>query len=435
MDIYPLWPEDILMEVRRTESIWLGPDKGLGYLCHLSKNLYNEATYKVRQEKFATGRWVRYYELWTVLKNSPNYKGLPAQTAQQTLRTVDACWKAYRMAIADYMVNPEKYLAMPRFPGYKKKDGEFILVFTNQQVNLKNGLLRLTNGIVEVRTRLPNGTKVTGARIIPRGIGYMLEITYDKEVKEKRVQEKENPIDSEIVNDSKELAKPCRALGIDPGLENLLATVNNIGVPPIVFKGGPVKSMNQFYNKRRAELQRQYARQGIDTGPKMQKLSLKRNRKINCFFHLVSIRLILYCKMWEIDTIVLGRNKLWKQEINLGKRTNQNFVSIPFYKLYQMIKYKAEEAGIRVIEIEEAYTSMCSFLDWESIEHHEVYMGKRIKRGLFRSAKGILINADVNGAYNHLRNAIPESMEKLKEKVMADGIEAVGIHPVRAVLD
>jgi len=226
-----------------------------------------------------------------------------------------------------------------------------------------------------------------------------------------------------------------QALGIDPGLENLLATVNNIGVPPLVFKGGPVKSINQYYNKRRAELQSQYARQGIDTGPKMQKLSLKRNRKINCFFHLVSIRLILYCKMWEIDTIVLGRNKLWKQEINLGKRTNQNFVNIPFYKLYQMIKYKAEEAGIRAIEIEEAYTSMCSFLDWESIEHHEVYMGKRIKRGLFRSAKGILINADLNGAYNHMRNAIPESMEKLKEKVMADGIEAVGIHPVRAVLD
>jgi len=424
------------MEVPRTESIWLGPDKDLGVLCHLSKNLFNEANYKVRQEKFATGRWVRYYELWTALKNSPNYKGLPAQTAQQTLRAVDACWKAYRMAMEDYLINPEKYLGMPRFPKYKKKDGEFILIFSNQQVRLRDGIFKLLKTIrLEVKTRLPKGTKLTGARIIPRGVGYMLEITYDKEVKEKRVQEKENPIDSEIVNDSKELAKPCRTLGIDPGLENLLATVNNIGVPPIVFKGGPVKSINQYYNKRRAELQSQYARQGIDTGPKMQELSLKRNRKINCFFHLVSIRLILYCKMWEIDTIVLGRNKLWKQGIDLGKRTNQNFVNIPFYKLYQMIKYKAEDAGIRVIEIEEAYTSKCSFLDWESIEYHEVYMGKRITRGLFRSAKGILINADLNGAYNHMRNAIPESMEKLKAKVMADGIEAVGIHPVRAVLD
>jgi len=424
------------MEVPRTESIWLGPDKGLGYLCHLSKNLFNEANYIVRQEKFATGRWVRYYELWTALKNSPNYMGLPAQTAQQTLWTVDACWYAYYMAMKDYMVNPEKYLAIPRFPKYKKKDGEFILVFSNQQVRLKNGMFKLPKAIgLEVRTRLPNGTKITGARIIPRGIGYMLEITYDKEVKEKRVQEKESPIEGEIENDPKEQAKPCRALGIDPGLNNLLATVNNIGVPPIVFKGGPVKSMNQFYNKRRAALQSQYARQGIETGPKMQKLSLKRNRKINCFFHLVSYLVILYCKMWDIDTIVLGRNKLWKQKIDLGKRTNQNFVNIPFYKLYQMIKYKAEEAGIRVIEIEEAYTSKCSFLDWESIEEHEVYTGKRISRGLFRSAKGILINADLNGAYNHLRNAIPESMEILKAKVMADGIEAVGIHPVRAVLD
>ena len=183
------------MEVPRTESIWLGPDKGLGYLCHLSKNLFNEANYIVRQEKFATGRWVRYYELWTALKNSPNYMGLPAQTAQQTLWTVDACWYAYYMAMKDYMVNPEKYLAIPRFPKYKKKDGEFILVFSNQQVRLKNGMFKLPKAIgLEVRTRLPNGTKITGARIIPRGIGYMLEITYDKEVKEKRVQEKESPI-------------------------------------------------------------------------------------------------------------------------------------------------------------------------------------------------------------------------------------------------
>ena len=422
------------MDVHRTESIWLGPDKGLGHLCHLSKNLYNEANYLIRQEKFSTGRWVRYYELWTNLKNSPNYQGLPAQTAQQTLRIVDACWRAYQIAMEDYTVNPEKYFAMPRFPKYKRKDGEFILAFSNQQVKLRNGMLRLTNGIIEVRTRLSKGTKITGARIMPRGVGYNLEITYDKEVKEKRVQEKERTIEGEMANDPKEQARPCRALGIDPGLNNLLTTVNNIGVPPIAFKGGPVKSINQFYNKRRAELRSQYARQGIETGPKMQKLSLKRNRKIDCFFHLVSKLLIWYCLMWKIDTIVLGRNKLWKQEINLGKRTNQNFVNIPFYKLYQMIKYKAEEAGIRVIEIDEAYTSMCSCIDWESIEKHEVYMGKRIKRGLFKSAKGKLINADLNGAYNHMRNAIPESMEKLKEMVMADGIEAVGIHPVRAVL-
>jgi len=109
------------MEVHRTESIWLGPEKGLGHLCHLSKNLFNEANYIIRQEMFATGRWVRYYELWTALKNSPNYKGLPAQTAQQTLRTVDACWYAYRITIEDYVVNPEKYLAMPRFPGTRRR--------------------------------------------------------------------------------------------------------------------------------------------------------------------------------------------------------------------------------------------------------------------------------------------------------------------------
>jgi putative transposase len=166
----------------------------------------------------------------------------------------------------------------------------------------------------------------------------------------------------------------------------------------------------------------------------MQRLSLKRNRKINYFFHVISKLVILYCQIWEIDTIVIGRSKHWKQDVDLGAVNNQNFVFIPFYKLVNMIRYKAEELGIRVIESDEAYTSLCSFLDWETIEKHETYLGKRIKRGLFRSAKGVLINSDLNGAYNHMRNAIPESMDELRKLVMEDGIEAVRIHPVRAAL-
>jgi transposase len=128
--------------------------------------------------------------------------------------------------------------------------------------------------------------------------------------------------------------------------------------------------------------------------------------------------------------LVIGRNKNWKQGINLGARNNQMFVNIPFYRLWKMLRYKAEEAGITVIEVEEDYTSICSLLDKESIEHHEVYKGKRIKRGLFRTAKGGLINADVNGAGNIIRKVFPNAMDK----VIADGIEGVSISPVRAVV-
>jgi putative transposase len=128
----------------------------------------------------------------------------------------------------------------------------------------------------------------------------------------------------------------------------------------------------------------------------------------------------------NIDIIVIGKNDLWKKKSNIGKRNNQNFTSIPHTKLIEMIQYKAQEVGIEVILQEEAHTSKCSFLDNESLEHHEKYMGKRIKRGLFRSVKGILINADVNGALNIMRKAFPNAF--------ANGIQGVGLHPVRCYI-
>ena len=413
------------MDVHRTEKIWLGPNKQIGQLCHLSKNLFNEANYLVRQEFLKTGRWIRFNELRSSLKNSLNFKGLPAQTAQETLRIVHFSWQNYFRASNDYKINPTKYLSEPRFPKYKEKYGEFILVFSNQQVRIKDGIFKLPKGIIEVQTRLSNDTKFTGARIIPMGVGYELQISYKKEVKSREEETKE----------TNEKERPSRVLGNDLGLVNLIAMTNNIGAPPIVFKGGPVKSINQYYNKRKAVLQSQYAKQGIRTGKKLQKLTLKRNRKIDCYFHLVSRLVVWYCLMLDIDTIVLGRNKDWKLGIRLKKQTNQNFVFVPYYRLLHMIRYKAEEAGIKVIEVEEDYTSKCSFLDLESIGYHDEYKGKRIKRGLFRTAQDILINADVNGAFNHIRNAVPNALDEFMEKFMADGIEGVRIHPVRAVLD
>ena len=373
-----------------------------------------------------TGRWVRDYELWKSLKGSPNYRGLPAPTAQQTLRILNSCWLAYFQSIREYEKNPKKFIKEPRFPKYKKEDGEFILAFTNQQVRIKNGKFKLANGILDVRTRLIKNMKLTGARIVPKGVGYMLEITYNKEV---RTKVGESRVDTNAK------AESSRVIGSDLGLENLIATANNIGAPSIVFKGGPVKSINQYFNKRMAELRNQYARQGIKTGRKLKTLTLKRNRKINNYFHQVSKIFVLYCEMCEIDTIVIGRSKGWKQGINIGRVNNQNFVFVPFLKLLFMIRYKAEEVGIQVIESDEAYTSLCSFLDCESIEKHDVYLGRRITRGLFKTAKGKFINADTNGAFNHLRNAVPNSMVKVMEQVVADGIEGVGIHPVRAVID
>ncbi len=391
----------------RAEQIWLPPDKNLHRLCHIAKNLYNEANYIIRQEFFKTGKWTRYNEFGKLLKESDNYKILPAQTAQQILRVVDRNWKSFFRSIKEWKKFPDKFKGRPKLPRYKKKDGEFLLIFTNQQAKIRGGFLVLPEKVgLKIKTRIKEGLREV--RIIPKGVGYVLEIVYHKMV--------------EVIEKNKD-----RVAGVDLGVCNLITIANNIGRKPIVVKGGVVKSFNQFYNMKKAWLQGVYDKQGVKTGKKMKMLSAKRDRKLNDFFHKVSKWIVEWCKHNDIGRIVVGHNANWKQNVKLGKRNNQNFVQIPYSKLIHQIKYKAEEAGIEVVEVNESHTSKCSFLDNEPVEHRDQYIGKRISRGLFRSAKGMIINADVNAAYNIMRKAILKAFTRVK----VDRIEGVGLHPMR----
>jgi transposase, IS605 OrfB family, central region len=256
---------------------------------------------------------------------------------------------------------------------------------TNQQCKIKEkGKLKFPKLLgLDVKTRLDKEANLREVRVIPKGVGYVIEIVYEKEV---------NPDLDEINKD--------RIAGIDLGVRNLATVGNNIGEKPIIVKGGICKSINQFYNKEMGELQRIYESQKIKTGKNSKKLFDKRNRKIKDHLHKVSRFIVDHCVKNDIGTIVIGHNEDWKQNANIGKKNNQNFVQIPFSMLINQIKYKAEENGINVILQEESHTSKCSFLDNETVEHHDQYLGKRFKRGLFRSVKGKIINADVNGAYN-----------------------------------
>jgi len=264
---------------------------------------------------------------------------------------------------------------------------------------------------LEIKTRLLDDTNLREVRIIPKGIGYVCEIVYEKEVD---IEEKDQ----------------SRVVGIDIGVRNLITVVNNIGLKPIVIKGGVAKSINQYYNKEKARVQSIYDLQGIKYGKKINKLSVKRERKISDYFHKVSRFVVDYCIRHEIGQIIVGHNDNWKQRVNIGKRNNQSFVQIPFDKLIQKIAYKAEEVRMTLKEQEESHTSKCSFLDNEAIEHHSKYLGKRIKRGIFRTAKGILINADVNAGYNIIKKAVSNAFAKAE----ADGIEGVALHPLRYVV-
>ncbi len=390
--------------MRLTEQIQLKNTTQLSYLCHLSKNLYNLANYYVRQEYFYLGNWLRYYDLWYMLKEKEPYKKLPSQTAQQTLKLLDKNWKSFFQSLKTYKKHPERYLGAPKLPRYKKKDGECLIVFTNQQCRINGSFLFFPKKtqLPPVKTRIK--FKLHQVRIIPKGLCYILEIIYQKDVNN--------------LNLDKE-----RVIGIDLGLDNIITMVNNARLQPAIIKGGIVKSINQFYNKQLARYKSIKDKQGIGSKTKrMQRLIQKRNNKINDIFHKISRAVINYCINHDFGTIIIGYNKTWKHKIKIGKRNNQNFVQIPFSKLVSQIKYKSQLIGIDVILETEHFTSRCSFLDNESIEKHETYQGKRICRGLYYSQQGIIINADVNGAYNILKKAIPKV-------ISVDGIEGVGLHP------
>ena len=192
-------------------------------------------------------------------------------------------------------------------------------------------------------------------------------------------------------------------IGIDLGIDNLATCTSNV-IKSFIIDGKKVKHINQFYNKKLGEAKSELKKKNnSEKSHKTRQLTLKRNNKINDYFHKASRYIINQAVSNDIRTIIVGHNKNWKQEVNIGKVNNQKFVQIPFDKLIHQLKYKGSLEGITVIEIEESYTSKCSFIDNETLEKHDEYVGKRIKRGLFQNNSNTLINADVNGSLNIMR--------------------------------
>ena len=401
-------------KVMRTEQIWLQPNKILSNLSHLSKNLYNQANYIIKQAE--EGKWIRYNELNALLKaESENYNSLPAQTAQQILKLIDKSWTSFFRAIKVRKKYPGKFKERPNPPRYKKKNGEHILVFTNQQCRIKDGRIIFPKkmGGIKVKTRLPDDTNLREVRILPRGVGYVCEIVYEKEVDVKR-KDKD------------------RIVGIDLGVKNIITMCNNIGKKPIVVRddGTGIKSINQFYHKRKAELQSIYDLQDIKGGDKLRRLRAKRDRKGKDYTHKLTRFIVNWCSRHKIGTIIFGYNEEWKQNANIGRRNNQTFTQIPFMEIIKKTGYKAEEKGIEVKEQEESHTSKCSFLDNEPIEHREEYIGRRKTRSFFRSASGKIIHADVNAGYNIIEKATPRAIPlRIRE-----WIGGCGLHPVRCLI-
>lgn len=382
---------------------------------HLAKNLYNHANYLVRKEFVENGKWLRYQELDKLLKADlefPDYRNMPsAQSAQQVLRLLETNWKSFFNSIKDWSKNKDKYSGKPKLPKYKPKDGKMVLPLTNQQVRVKEGLLHFPKSFCgfTVKPRcvtLDNFEKINQVRVVPRGQSFCLEIVYSISV------------ESELRSDN------GRYMSIDLGLDNLATVVTNVGLTPIIVNGKGLKSNNQYYNKKKAHyhsVAKQMNKQNYTN--RLYRLTQKRNLKVEDYLHKVSRYIVDFALENQINTIVIGNNKNWKQSSSLGKVTNQAFVSIPHQKLIDKICYKAELCGIQVVLTEESYTSGTSFLDGELPQKEFYNKKRRVHRGLFVSNKGIKINADVNAAFQIMKKVFPN--------VFADGIEGVVLHPVR----
>jgi putative transposase len=385
-----------------------------------SKNLYNAALYEMRQAFIHQGVYLPYEEMDTRMQSHEAYKALPAKVAQQVLRQLADAWKAFRKAKATYEEDPSPFTGRPKLPKYKHKtEGRNLLVYTVQALSkpgLRDGLIRPSMLPITIETE---HTIVDQVRIVPRNGHYVVEVVYTKEPVQARVD-------------------PSFCVGIDLGVTNLAAIASNHeGFAPRLVNGRPLKAWNQWYNKRMKELKKKLPKADRERVTRqMEQITNTRNRRIDHYLHTASKRIIDFLVANGIGTVIVGKNPLWKQESGIGRKNNQNFVSIPHARFIDMLTYKAALVGIQVEVREESYTSKASFLDLDPLptykpndEEQHVFSGKRIGRRnrLYRTKDGREICADVNGAYNILRKSKPDAFADAGAK----GLAGYVVHPSR----
>ena len=384
--------------------------KELDNLLFLSKNLYNTGLYEVRQHFFKAKedssikyKYLNYYALNTLLKGreDENYRALPANTSQEVLKLINqnfcSFFKTLSMKRERLMTNK---VSIPKYLDSIK--GRQVLIYNQMTIGkvlLKKGIIQLPKTKIQIKTKHPESLRQV--RIVPKNGFIIIEVIYE-------VQERE------LLKDN------SRYLSIDLGINNLATCSSNV-IEPFIIDGRRIKSINQFYNKHKAELQSSLEK-NKKFSKRIQHLTNKRNFKILNYLHKASKFIVNQAVSNALNTIVIGYNKGWKQETRLNKKVKQNFAQIPFNKLIQLISYKAKLQGIQVFLQEESYTSQVSFLEGDYIptfkkdDSKKNPSGKRIKRGLYSSPKGLL-NADINGSLNILRKFLASNNKDFNSPV------------------
>ena len=381
------------------------------------EEILNLVEYYTKDTKYyPKGDWLSYNTLDYIFKTikHKDYISLPSHSNQWIMKSlINGSYKSFFESLKSYKKDNSKYNSKPKLPKYKKKNSKTILYFTNITCKIKdNKYLRFPKTKLQLNIgKLGMYGTLKQVRVIPHTTYFDVEIVLENQA-----------IDKPLKEDNK------RYISIDLGLNNLCAISNSYNNDTYLIKGTPLKSTNQYFNKKVSYYKSILKiTNNLDYSKRIDKLYRKRNNKIIDYMHKTSKKIINLCLKENISKIIIGYNENWKQNINIGKCNNQNFVGIPYYKLIDQIKYKAKIQGIEVILQEESYTSKASFLDFDEIPiynkkevENPKFSGKRIQRGLYKSKKGILINADINASLNILRKYINKKEIPIETKFLWD---------------
>ena len=385
-------------------------------LSHTAKNLYNQAVYNIRQYYFQENKYLNYQKNNSLLKSSDNYKTLNSNMSQQILKEVDGSFKSFFGLLKKK--NKGIYNAKVKLPNYLPKNGFTTLVIGFVRLNEDTLVIPYSNSFKKnhkkISIKIPPillDKKIKEIRIIPKFNARFFEVQYTYEVEEEQRNLDKN-----------------HALAIDFGINNLATCVTSKG-RSFIIDGKKLKSINQWFNKENARLQSIKDKQKYGKKPTLRQKYLysSRNNKVNDYMSKTARKIINYCLENNIGTLVCGYNETFQRNSNIGKANNQTFVNIPFGKLREKLEYLCKLYSLKFVEQEESYTSKSSFFDMDILPKFEAdkpqtysFLGKRIKRGLYQTSKGYILNADVNGALNILRKSNVVDLEVLYSRGVVD---------------
>ncbi len=366
------------------------------YICSEANKLFNCAVYYGRQIYFKAHRYISSTEMDEELKANRHFQAMHSQAAQQTCHSVFESFKSFKEL--GKLCKRGKLKELPKPPKYRK-DGLNVVSYPKQALKLIDGQIRIPLGtkvkvwfgIDSFMIPLPSNldfSKIRELRILPRNQCFYAEFVY-----------KLSSVETTI--------NPDNALGIDPGLDNWLTCISNVGTS-FIIDGLHIKSLNRWYNKQVSTIKENKS-QGF-WSKQLAAITEKRNRQMRDAVNKAARIVINHCLESQIGTVVFGWNKGQKDSANMGKKTNQKFVQIPTARLKKRIEQLCKQYGLKFVETEESYTSKASFVDLDFLPTIGAKpdgwkeSGRRVKRGLYRTGlQNWYINADCNGAANILR--------------------------------